>query len=154
MPTLEEILPKLNGAKVFTTLDAKDGFYQIGLDEESSKLTTFWTPFGRYRYLRLPFGISVAPEEFECKLQEKLSDLEGTHVLRDDILVVGYGDTVEEAEKNHDENLRKVLAMRTELVITCVTSCVSFVWIVFLVKKRLDRFKRLDRLNDRSFGSF
>ena len=109
MPTLEEILPKLNGAKVFTTLDAKDGFYQIGLDEESSKLTTFWTPFGRYRYLRLPFGISVAPEEFECKLQEKLSDLEGTHVLRDDILVVGYGDTVEEAEKNHDENLRKVL---------------------------------------------
>ena len=109
MPTLEEILPKLNGAKVFTTLDAKDGFYQIGLDEESSKLTTFWTPFGRFRYLRLPFGISVAPEEFECKLQEKLSDLEGTHVLRDDILVVGYGDTVEEAEKNHDENLRKVL---------------------------------------------
>ena len=59
--------------------------------------------------LRLPFGISVAPEEFECKLQEKLSDLEGTHVLRDDILVVGYGDTVEEAEKNHDENLRKEL---------------------------------------------
>ena len=36
--------------------------------------------------------------------------------------------------------------MRTELVITCVTSCVSFVWIVFLVKKRLDRFKQ--------FGSF
>ena len=57
----------------------------------------------------MPFGISVAPEEFECKLQEKLSDLEGTHVLRDDILVVGYGDTIEEAEKNHDENLRKVL---------------------------------------------
>ena len=41
------------------------------------------------------------------------------------------------------------VAMRTELVITCVTSCVSrFVWIVFLLKKRLDR------LNDRSFGSF
>ena len=57
----------------------------------------------------MPFGISVTPEEFEYKLQEKLSDLEGTHVLRDDILVVGYGDTVEEAEKNHDENLRKVL---------------------------------------------
>jgi len=40
MPTLEEILPKLSKAKVFTTLDAKDGFYQIGLDEESSKKTT------------------------------------------------------------------------------------------------------------------
>ena len=93
MPTLEEILPKLSKAKVFTTLDAKDGFYQIGLDEESSKKTTFWTPFGRYRYLRMPFGISVAPEEFECKLHEKLTGLEGVEILRDDLLVVGYGDT-------------------------------------------------------------
>ena len=50
MPTLEEVLPKLSKAKVFTTLDAKDRFYQISLDEASSKLTTFWTPFGRYRY--------------------------------------------------------------------------------------------------------
>ena len=75
MPTLEEILPKLSKAKVFTTLDAKDGFYQIELDEESSKKTTLWTPFGRYRYLRMPFGISVAPEEFECKLREKLTGL-------------------------------------------------------------------------------
>ena len=39
-------------------------------------------------------------------------------------------------------------------MITCVTSCVSFVWIVFLVIKQLDCFKQLDRLNDRSFGSF
>ena len=93
MPTLEEILPKLSKAKVFTTLDAKYGFYQIGLDEESSKKTTFWTPFGRYRYLRMPFGISVAPEEFECKLHEKLTGLEGVEILRDDLLVVGYGDT-------------------------------------------------------------
>ena len=89
MSTLEEILPKLSKAKVFTTLNAKDGFYQIGLDEESSKKTTFWTSFGRYRYLRMPFGISVAPEEFECKLQEKLAGLEGVEILRDDILVVG-----------------------------------------------------------------
>ena len=48
MPTLDELLPKLNNAKVFSTLDAKDGFYQIALDEASSKLTTFWTLFGRY----------------------------------------------------------------------------------------------------------
>lgn len=74
MPTLEEVLPNLSNAKVFSTLDAKDGFYQIGLDEESSKLTTFWTPFGRYRYLRMPFGISAAPEEFECKLHERVGD--------------------------------------------------------------------------------
>ena len=115
MPTLEEILPKLSKAKVFTTLDAKDGFYQIGLDEESSKKTTFWTPFGRYRYLRMPFGISVAPEEFECKLHEKLTRLEGVKILRDDLLVVGYGDTQEEADANHDENLRKLLDRAREV---------------------------------------
>ena len=66
MPTLEEVPPKVSKAKVFTTLDAKDGFYQISLDEASSKLTTFWTPFGRHRYLRMPFGVSAALEEFEC----------------------------------------------------------------------------------------
>lgn len=109
MPTLEEVLPRLSKAKVFTTLDAKDGFYQIGLDEASSKKTTFWTPFGRYRYLRMPFGISLAPEEFERRLHEQLSGLDGVEILRDDILVAGYGDTQEEAEANHDENLKKLL---------------------------------------------
>ena len=93
MPTLEEVLSRLSKAKVFTTLDAKDGFYQIGLDEASSKKTTFWTPFYRYRYLRMPFGISLAPEEFERRLHEQLSGLDGVDILRDDILVAGYGDT-------------------------------------------------------------
>ena len=50
MPTVDEVLPKLARAKVFTVLDAKDGFYQVKLDKESSLLITFWTPFGRYRY--------------------------------------------------------------------------------------------------------
>ena len=109
MPTLEEVLPRLSKAKVFTTLDAKDGFYQIGLDEASSKKTTFWTPFGRYRYLRMPFGISLVPEEFERRLHEQLSGLDGVDILRDDILVAGYGETQEEAEANHDQNLRKLL---------------------------------------------
>ena len=42
----------------------------------------------------MPFGISVAPEEFECKLQERLADIPGVVVVRDDILVMGYGDSV------------------------------------------------------------
>ena len=111
LPTLEEVLPKLSKTKVFTTLDAKDGFYQITLDKRSSKLTTFWTPFGRYRYLRMPFGVNAAPEEFECKLQEHLSDLNGVDVLRDDILVSGSGDTIEEANVDHDANLTRLLQL-------------------------------------------
>ena len=67
-------------------MEAKDGFYQIGLDEQSIRMTTFWTPFGYYKYLRLPFGINLAPEEFECKLHEKLEGLPGVAVIRDDII--------------------------------------------------------------------
>ena len=109
MPTLEELLRKLCEAKIFSMLDAKDGFYQISLDETSSKLTTFWTPFGRYHYLRMPFGVSLVPEEFERNLQEKLGDLEGIAVIRDDIIVMGFGETQEQAVHKHDENLLKLL---------------------------------------------
>ena len=65
MPTLEELLPKLCKAKIFSLLDATHGFYQISVDEASSKLITFWMPFGRYCNLLMPFGISLASEEFE-----------------------------------------------------------------------------------------
>ena len=56
----------------------------------------------------MPFGVSAAPEEFECKLHEYLSDLQGVEVLRDDILVIGSGDNLEEATIDHDENLLKL----------------------------------------------
>ena len=102
---LQEILPRLAKAKVFSTLDAKDGFYQIGLDDESSMKTAFWTPLG---------GISLAPEEFECKLYEKLDDLPGVVVLRNDVLVMGYGETREEAIEDHDSNLIKLLQRARE----------------------------------------
>ena len=117
LPTLDELLPKLSRAKVFSTLDAKDGFYQVGLDENSSLKTTFWTPFGRYRYRRLPFGINLAPEEFECKLHEKLDGLPSVAVIRDDLLVMGHGYNEEEANQNHDENLVRMLeqARKTNL---------------------------------------
>ena len=70
MPTIEEIATRLHGAKVFSVLDAKNGFWHVKLDEESSYLTTFHTPFGRYRWCRMPFGISSAPEVFQRRMHE------------------------------------------------------------------------------------
>jgi hypothetical protein len=61
MPTLDDVLPELDGAKVFSLCDAKDGFLQVKLDEASSDLTTFWTPFGKWKWLRMPFGLSSSP---------------------------------------------------------------------------------------------
>ena len=67
---------KLAKAKVFTVLDAKDGFYQVKLDKENLMLTIFWSPFGRYRYLPMPQGtpqpnqrISALSEWSTCKSQ-------------------------------------------------------------------------------------
>lgn len=109
LPTLDEIIPELNKAKIFSTIDAKKGFWQVELTERSSKLTAFWTPFGKFRYLRLPFGLSTAMEIFQKKMLEITNGLKGVHVLADDILVVGYGDNEDDAQKNHDENLEKLL---------------------------------------------
>ena len=65
LPTIDDILPELSKAKVFTVCDVKHGFWHVKLKEESSYLTTFATPFGRFRWLRMPMGISPAPEVFQ-----------------------------------------------------------------------------------------
>eukprot|EP00731_Ephydatia_muelleri_P019632 Em0012g457a len=109
MPTIDDVLPRLDGAKVFSILDAKDGFLHIHLTEKSSYLTTFWGPNGRYRWCRLPFGLSSAPEEFQRRLQNALHGIEGVAVVADDILVFGVGTTMEDAIQNHDEALLRVL---------------------------------------------
>ena len=59
----------------------------------------------------LPFRVNVPPEEFEYCLHEKLTDLDSVHIIRDDnyFIVVGYGETDEEAEADHDQNLHKLL---------------------------------------------
>uniref|UniRef100_A0A3B4U8Y0 ribonuclease H n=1 Tax=Seriola dumerili TaxID=41447 RepID=A0A3B4U8Y0_SERDU len=103
IPTAEEIMPRLAGSKVFTSLDAASGFYQIPLHEDSRKLTTFITPFGRYAFRRLPFGITSAPEIFQRKMAETLTGLEGTEVYMDDILIHG------ENEEIHDQRLAEAL---------------------------------------------
>ena len=118
IPNIEDILPKLAKAKVFSVLDAKNGFWQIELDDPSSYLTCFWTPFGRYRWLRMPFGISSAPEEYQRRQHEVIEGLNGVECIADDLLVYGSGDNYEEAVKDHDENLKALLlrARQTNLV--------------------------------------
>ncbi|CAL9703681.1 unnamed protein product [Knipowitschia caucasica] len=77
LPSVENTLGQLSGAKVFSKLDANAGFWQIPLSKDSSLLTTFITPFGRYCYNRLCFGLSSAPEHFQKRMQQILEGLEG-----------------------------------------------------------------------------
>ena len=68
LPTSTEITSKLAGAKVFSKLDAKVGFWHVKLDHPSSLLTTFNTPFGRFKFNRLPFGLNSSNEVFQKKM--------------------------------------------------------------------------------------
>ena len=103
MKTIEEVVAEMPIAQVFTKPDATSGFWQLALDEESSKLTTFNTSFGRYRFLRAPFGMKSIPEMYQRIMSEMLEDIIGAEVIADDILV--WGTTVEE----HDKRFKFVL---------------------------------------------
>ena len=89
LPTVEETLAKLTNARYFSKLDAKDGYWQVPLTTRSSYYTTFNTPFGRYRYTRLPFGINSANEVFHKRMSQIYDRLPGVIVMHDDILVYG-----------------------------------------------------------------
>ena len=109
LPVMDDFLPELQSAKIFSTVDAKDGFWHVCLDTESSLLTTFETPFGKFKWNRLPFGLSVSPEEFQRRLNEALSGLAGIAIVADDVLIYGRGETIEEATLDHDKNLLALL---------------------------------------------
>lgn len=89
----------LHGAKVFTVMDVQNGFWHVSLDEESSYLTTFQTPF----------GISSAPEVFQRKMHKLIEGMTGVEVVADDFIAVGYGETFGEATRDHDKNLLQFL---------------------------------------------
>ena len=112
LPSVEQTLAQLGGATVFSKLDANSGFWQIELTKQSSLLTTFITPFGRYRFNRLPFGITSAPEHFQRRMSEVLQGLKGVVCLIDDILI--YGKT----QAEHDKRLHAVLLKIAEAGIT------------------------------------
>lgn len=113
IPTLEENLHKLHGMKYMTVIDVKEAFQNIPLTLRSSLMTTMYTPWGRYRWTRLPFGISSASEAWQRRIH---TVLEGFQVISiaDDILIPGCGTTDAEARIDHNRNLIAVL-VRFEL---------------------------------------
>ena len=103
IPVVEDIVPELGGSDLFTKLDLKDGYWHIKLTKESSYLTTFSTPYGKYRYERLPFGLRVSQDIFQYKVDETYGSCEGTIGISDDITCHGKGD------KEHDRRLHATM---------------------------------------------
>ena len=112
MPSVDESLAKLAGAKIFTKLDANNSFWQITLSPDSAKLTTFITPFGRFCFNRLPYGLNSAPEHFMRVMAQVLDSVEGVVCHVDDILVYG---------KDQEEHDRRLEAAMTALSAAGIT---------------------------------
>ena len=86
---VDDILHNLNGAKYFSVVDSTSSFFNYNLDEESSKLTTFGTPFGYYRYLRMPMAASLSSDVYQYKMDGHLEGIENCTTIADDIIMYG-----------------------------------------------------------------
>ena len=109
LPVIDDVLPELCNAKVFTKVDQQSGYWHCTLDEDSSNITTFVTPFGRYKWLRLPFGLNESSEIFHKRLNIALEGLEGVVYIVDGIILYGTGDDIQHATEDHDKKLREWL---------------------------------------------
>lgn len=108
IPTIEELTHQFCGSRFFSKLDAKSGYWSVQLEEESQLLTTFQTPYGRYCFSRLPFGLKVSQDIFQLKMDQILENVKGATGISDDVVV--YGKTEEE----HDESLRNLMKAAAE----------------------------------------
>ena len=103
LPKVDNTLAQLAGATIFSKIDANSGFWQIPINESSRELTTFLTPFGRYYFNRLPFGIASAPEHFQRQMEVILAGQEGILFHMDDVLISGR------TQEEHDARLHSAL---------------------------------------------
>jgi len=102
LPKVADLIQKLERFKYATALDLSMGYYHIPLDEESQKLCTTILPWGKYKYKRLPMGISCAPDIFQSIMNRLLGDLDYVLVYLDDILILS-GD-----KDTDDDHLNKI----------------------------------------------
>ena len=102
-PTMEELSHKPSGAKFFSKLDAKNGYWSVKLDKESQLLTTFNSPFGRYCFQRMPFGLVISQDVFQQRMDMIIGECTGALALIDDVII--HRKTKDE----HDFNLQKLM---------------------------------------------
>ena len=102
---VDDVLHKLNGAKWFTVVDSTSSFFNHKLDTESSKLTMFGTPFGRYRYLRMLMGASLSSDIYQYKVDGHLEGIRNCVAIADDIIIFGF----DESGSDHDKTVLEVM---------------------------------------------
>ena len=94
MPKVEDIFSQLNGAKYLSTLDLRAGYHHIGLTADSVPKMAFTSLFGKYEYVKVPFGLAQAPAYFQELMTGVLKDLPFAMAYLDNIII--YSSTPEE----------------------------------------------------------
>ena len=113
LPKIDEMYAVLHGAKIFTTLDLRSGYYHINLDEELKAKTAFVTPFGKYEFNSVPFGLAQAPAYFQQLISMVLQDCRDfAMVYLDDII---FSRTLEEHLKHIEIIFQKLKAAGLKL---------------------------------------
>lgn len=111
LPLIEDQIDHLRGSGIYTTLDLKDGFFHVQVEEASRKYTSFVVPSGQYEFNRVPFGLSNAPSVFQRYIHNIFRPL-----LLDNIVLI-YMDDIVILSKNEEqavERLRLVLFTAAE----------------------------------------
>ncbi|GIX76875.1 retrovirus-related Pol polyprotein from transposon 297 [Caerostris darwini] len=101
LPLIDDVLDKLQDAKVYTTLHLKNGFFHVAVDEESRKFTSFVVPDGQYEFNKVPFGLSTSPSVFQRYVYSIFKHLmnKGIVITYMDDLIIPSEDEVEGLEK-------------------------------------------------------
>ena len=104
IPSIEERFDTLEGSAYFTSIDMSAGFYQVPMEESSQDYTAFSTPFGSFKWLRMPMGLTGSPPTFQCLVEKVFVGLTWKICVPylDDIIIISS--TPEE----HLERLRLV----------------------------------------------
>ena len=87
LPKIDEMYAKLKGAKVFSTIYLRSTYHHIMLGESSRAKTAFVTPFGKYEFLMVPFGLAQAPAYFQLLMNKVLKGLKFAMTYLDDIII-------------------------------------------------------------------
>jgi len=113
---IEDQLDQLYGKRIFTKLDLRDGFHQIDIHPNDTKYFAFATPYGQYEYVKMPFGYSKAPAEFQKRILQIFMPMINSGkilIYMDDILIASP--TVEENIQTLKEVLIILKKYRLEL---------------------------------------
>lgn len=122
LPTLEQMTKKIGGNQIFTKLDIRQAFHQVLLREECRYITTFISPLGLFRYKRLMFGLSAAPELFQKVMETIFADLPWLIVFIDDVLIPAKDDLElhERTKMVYDKLNQYNILLNTEKIVSHV----------------------------------